>query len=65
LRALFTDGSEATFKAIKDDPVILDVVEMATEYLVQGIRAEFGGLRQQSIFGQWKAEEDLKDIASV
>jgi hypothetical protein len=59
---LFTDDSGATFKAIRDDAIMIDVMDMATTYIVQGIRAEFGELRQLSTFGQWKAGEDFKDM---
>ena len=52
LHALLADGSDVTFKAIKDDPIFLGVVDMTTEYLVQGMRAEFVELQQRSIFGQ-------------
>lgn len=60
MRTLFIDNSEATYKAIKDDPVMLDVADISTKYLVQRIRAEFGKLRQSPIFGQWEADEDFK-----
>ena len=62
LRMLFTDDAEATFKDTRDDAIMVDVMDMATTYLVQGIRAEFGELRQRSIFGQWNADEDFKDM---
>jgi hypothetical protein len=62
IRMLFTDDSEAIIKDIRDDPIMVDVMDVATTYLVQGIRAEFDELRRRSTFGQWKAEEDFKDI---
>lgn len=61
----WADGPEAIFKAIKNDPIVLDIVDMATEYLVQGIRSESAEPQQRSIFGQWKAEEVLKDLEFI
>lgn len=59
---VFTDNSKATTKDIKDDPVMNDAIDMGTTCVIQEIHAEFGELRQHSILGQWKAEEDFKDI---
>ena len=61
LRSLLTD-SDATVKAMKDDSLRMDSIDIATTLLVQEIRVEFGELRQRHIFGQWSAEE-AKDIS--
>ncbi|KAJ5135174.1 uncharacterized protein N7515_004452 [Penicillium bovifimosum] len=62
LRVFFTDDKEATIKDLRNDPITIDVIDVATTYLVQGIRAEFDELRRSSTFGRWKADEDFKDI---
>lgn len=62
LRALFTDDADATFKAIRNDSVMLDVADMAKTYLIQEMRTEFAELQRRSIFGKWKTEEDSKLI---
>ena len=49
----------------KPYPNVLDIVDMTTECLVQGIRSESAEPQQRSIFGQWKAEEDLKDLGFI
>jgi hypothetical protein len=64
LQAMFTDDSEATFNAIKDDIAIIDIVDTATTHLIQGIRAEFEELRQSSTFGRWDAE-DVKGVSKL
>ncbi|KAJ5142616.1 uncharacterized protein N7515_001403 [Penicillium bovifimosum] len=62
LRTLFTDDSGAIIKDIRDDPIMVDIMDVAIEYLVQEIRAEFGELRRLSTFGQWKADEDVRQL---
>ncbi|KAJ5131136.1 uncharacterized protein N7515_007175 [Penicillium bovifimosum] len=62
LRTLFTDDSEAIIKDIRDDPIMVDIMDVAIEYLVHGIRAEFGELRRLFTFGQWKADEDVRQL---
>jgi hypothetical protein len=57
---MFTDDSEATFNAIKDDIAIIDIVDTATTHL----RAEFEKLRQSSTFGRWDAE-DVKSVSKL
>jgi hypothetical protein len=62
LRALLTDDSNATVKAMRDDSLWMDSMEIATTLLVQEMHTEFKELRQRHIFGQWSAEEDVKNI---
>jgi hypothetical protein len=65
LQAMFTDDSEATSNAIKDDIGIIDIVDTATTHLIQGICAEFEKLRQSSTFGRWDTEKDVKGVSKL
>jgi hypothetical protein len=47
---------------MRDDSLWMDSMEIATTLLVQEMRTEFKELRQRHIFGQWPAEEDVKNI---
>ncbi|KAJ5146184.1 uncharacterized protein N7515_000748 [Penicillium bovifimosum] len=62
LRMFFTDDKENTIEDMRDDPITIDVMDVATTYLVEGIRAEFDELRRRPTFGQWNPSDDFKDI---
>jgi hypothetical protein len=63
LRVLLVEDPEDTYKDLKTHDLLVESMEMATTFLVNGIRDELSALQDEStIFGRWNADVDFKDL---
>ncbi|KAN0069928.1 hypothetical protein V8E54_012234 [Elaphomyces granulatus] len=59
----FKDGQqETTYRELKKHSLLVESMELATTFVVNGIRDEFAVLRDTMLFGRWDPELDFEQL---
>lgn len=63
LRVLLTEDAETTYKELKNHNLLVESMELATAFVVNGIRDELAALRDSStVFGRWDPRLDFERL---
>jgi hypothetical protein len=63
LRVLLIEDAETTYEELKSHNLLVESMELATTFVVNGIRRELSALRDSSmVFGQWDPGLDFERL---
>lgn len=56
------EDAETTYRELKKHSLLVESMELATTFVVNGIRDEFAVLRDTMLFGRWDPELDFEQL---
>jgi len=65
LQVLLIEDAQATYKELKNHDLLVESMELATTFVVNGIRNELAALRDTMVFGRWDPGLDCSPGASA
>ena len=62
LWVLLIEDAETTYRELKKHSLLVESLELATTFVVNGRRDEFAALRDTMVFGRWDPELDFEQL---